>query len=60
MVNSFMFNFCRKPTLEDKIRGILRTQLEVFLNGGAAYASTMITKNIMKEIKNYIKENNNE
>lgn len=55
-----MFNFRCKPTLEDKIRGILRTQLEVFLNGGAAYASTMITKNIMKEIKNYIKENNDE
>lgn len=55
-----MFNFRCKPTLEDKIRGILRTQLELYLNAGAAYASTMITKNIMKEIENYIKENNNE
>lgn len=55
-----MFNFSRKPTLEDKIIGVLRTQLELYQNSDASFAATMITKNIVKEIKNYIKENNNE
>lgn len=55
-----MFNFSRKPTLEDKIRGTLRTQLELYQNADASFAAAMITKNIMKEIKHYIKENNNE
>lgn len=55
-----MFNFNCKPTLEDKIRCVLRTQIEFYQNADASLAATMITKSIMKEIKNYIKENNNE
>ena len=59
-MSRFMFNFHRKLTLEQRIYNDILYILCLYENEDIHFIAAVAAQTIYKNIKNYIKENNNE